>query len=84
MLCFRASGACVFLNDVKIDPQDATTSMTPQQPCLQGWALSVTGGWTMTVQGCWFPSDKGMMQRCLLCREGKQVSASRTDSHHDT
>lgn len=34
MLCFRASGACVFLNDVKTDPRDAATSMVPQQSRL--------------------------------------------------
>lgn len=88
MLCFRASGACVFLNDVKIDPRDAATSMVPQQPRLQGWALPVTRGWTMTMQGCWFPSDSGsripVNDAKMPSQQGKQVSASRTDSHHDT
>lgn len=31
MLCFRASGLCMFLNDVKIDPRDTMSLMVPHR-----------------------------------------------------
>lgn len=57
------------LNDVKMDPRDAATSIVPHQPCLQGWALAVTRGWTMTVQGCWFSSDERLKSPCERCKD---------------